>query len=394
MIAVDGAQHARYRKLVTGAFTARRVAALRARTEQIATELLDDLAARGPRVDLVTEYADLLPATVIAEVLGAPVEMRGQFLEWGAGAAVSMDTGLRLRQFRSTERDLEALAGWLRGHFSRIRRTPGDDVLSELVAARDEGRLTDDELTSTALLLLVAGFETTVNLIGNGVALLLAHPDQLALLRAEPHRWGRAVEEILRFDPPAASTARVALRDTAGERFRAGTIVVIWIGGANLDPAVFPDPHTFDVTRENAGEHLSFSSGPLLRGCGACADGGRGCAAGAVRALPRCGTRRTAAPAPDTRAARLRRNAGNAADRTRRRLTRAARRGAGSGRPSGRMLTERAPRRVPGRAGWLSPPGRRSGRAARTGRGGPAPRPGAAGSGPSSGARTGSLRCG
>jgi cytochrome P450 len=264
MLAVDPPDHTRYRKLVTRAFSARQVAALRTRTEEIATALLDAMAARTGPVDVIDDYASLLPATVIAEMLGAPVEMSRQFLEWGAGGALSLDAGLTYGEFRRSERDLEALQAWMLGHFEHIRRHPGDNILSALVHAHhEEGRLTEDELTSIAMLLLAAGFETTVNLIGNGAALLTAHPDQLALLRAEPERWGGAVDEVLRTDSPVQRTGRIARRDTevAGEHVRAGQIVVLLLGGANRDPAVFPDPHRFDVTRENAGDHIAFSSG-------------------------------------------------------------------------------------------------------------------------------------
>ena len=118
-------------------------------------------------------------------------------------------------------------------------------------------------ITSIAMLLLAAGFETTVNLIGNGTALLTEHPEQLALLREDPSRWPNAVDEVLRHDSPVQRTGRIAHRDTeiAGERVRGGRIVVVMLGGANRDPAVFDDPGRFDVTRPNAGEHIAFSSG-------------------------------------------------------------------------------------------------------------------------------------
>jgi cytochrome P450 len=268
MLATDPPDHTRYRKLVTRAFSAKAVAALRSRTEEIATELLDGMTAKGARTgstaDLIEDYASVLPATVIAEMLGAPVEMRRQFLHWGEGAALSLDAGLTYSQFRRSERAIEALQEWMRGHFTHLRRHPGDNILSALVHAHDDGeRLSEDELTSIAMLLLAAGFETTVNLIGNGVGLLTAHPEQLALLRADPQRWPRAVEEVLRFDSPVQRTGRVAHRDTevAGERFRTDQVIVVLLGGANRDPAVFADPDRFDVTRENAGDHLAFSSG-------------------------------------------------------------------------------------------------------------------------------------
>jgi cytochrome P450 len=263
MLATDPPDHTRYRKLVTRAFSAKKVAALRDRTEEIATELLDELAGRE-QADLIADYAALLPATVIAEVLGAPMEMREQFLEWGEGAALSLDAGLSFRDFRRSERDIDALHAWMLGHFETLRRSPGDDILSALVTAHDEeGRLSEDELSSIAMLLLAAGFETTVNLIGSGSALLIDHPDQLAILKAEPERWPTAVDEMLRLESPVQRTGRVARADTevCGRPVKRGSLIVTLLGGANRDPAVFTDPNRFDVTRHNAGEHVAFSSG-------------------------------------------------------------------------------------------------------------------------------------
>jgi cytochrome P450 len=273
MLAVDPPDHTRYRKLVTRAFSARRVAALSGRVAEIADELLDAMAAKaaaGGPVDLIADYASLLPATVIAEMLGAPVEMRRQFLRWGAGAALSLDPGLTLRDYRRAQRDQAALQGWMVRHLERLRRSPGDDLLSALVAVHDEGGvdgksrgLTDDELLSIASLVLAAGFETTVNLLGNGAALLVAHPDQLAALREGRASWATATEEVLRFDSPAQRTGRLAHRDTevAGERVAGGSLVILILAGANRDPAVFADPQRFDVTRTDADRHIAFSQG-------------------------------------------------------------------------------------------------------------------------------------
>ena len=272
MLAVDPPDHTRYRKLVTRAFSARVIAAMRPRIEEIAEELLDEIAqsipktrdTSGPAVDLVARYASLLPATVIAEILGAPVAMRRQFLAWGAGASLSLDIGLSYRNFRRSELDITALHRWMLGHFAEVRRAPRDDVLSALVTAHDQGdQLTLDELSSIAMLLLAAGFETTVNLLGNGAVLLMRHPDQLDVLRAQPQRWAGAVEEILRYESPVQRTGRLALRDTevAGRQVKAGSFVVLLLGGANRDPAVFPDPHRFDVQRPEADQNLAFSSG-------------------------------------------------------------------------------------------------------------------------------------
>jgi cytochrome P450 len=266
LLSSDPPDHTRMRKLVIRSFSAKAIAALRGRTEEIATGLLDDLTARHDRrADVIADYAALLPATVIAEMLGAPTSMREQFLRWGEGGAFSLDMGLTFGQFRRSEKDIDALSDWMLGHFETLRREPGDDILSSLVQARDvgEGKLADDELLSIAMLLLAAGFETTVNLIGNGTRLLLDHPDQRARLAAERDLWPNAVEEMLRFESPVQRTGRVAARDTevCGIPVRRGSLIITHLGGANRDPAVFADPGRFDVGREGADRHVSFSSG-------------------------------------------------------------------------------------------------------------------------------------
>jgi cytochrome P450 len=255
MLVVDPPDHTRYRRLVSKVFTARAIEGLRPRIERTCDELLRDKPA-----DLVADYAALLPVTVIAEILGVPLEMRHQFLAWGNAAAPTLDLGLSFPAYRRTEVNIRQVNRWLRGHFARLRAEPGDDLLSQLVRLDD---LSEDELLATAGLLLAAGFETTVNLLGTGAWQLMRHPDQLAILRAEPHRWGNAVEETLRYDSPVQVTARVCRRpaELAGERMEPGHAVMAMLGGANRDPAVFADPDRFDVTRANAREHLSFSGG-------------------------------------------------------------------------------------------------------------------------------------
>jgi cytochrome P450 len=266
MLAVDAPDHTRYRRLVTRAFTARRVAALRGRTEEIAAELLDGFAGTdGHPVDLVERYASLLPVTVISEMLGVPTTMREQFLAWGDGAAASLDLGLPRDRWRSVQSNVAALHRWMTGHLRRLREDPGDDLLSQLVTVADDdgSRLTEHELVSTALLVLAAGFETTVNLIANGARLLFDHPDQRERLAADPSLWPTAVDEVLRVESPVSRTARLARHDTvvAGEEIPAGSLVVTVLAGANRDPDVFEDPAAFDVGRANARDHVAFSSG-------------------------------------------------------------------------------------------------------------------------------------
>lgn len=264
MLAVDPPSHTRYRKLVSRAFTARAVRSLEERTRETAEELLDRIAARGgDRVDIVEAYAAQLPVVVVAEILGVPREMHPQLLEWGNGAAATLDPALTWRQYRDAERNVRALHSWFDDHVAELRRAPRDDLFSKLVHLDGDDRLSDVELHSTGLLVLAAGFETTVNLIGNAVHQLGRHPDQLALLREDPSLWPNAVEEVLRYDSPVQLTLRIAHRDTevGGVPIRRDEAVLTLLGGANRDPAVFDDPARFDVRRENANAHLAFSSG-------------------------------------------------------------------------------------------------------------------------------------
>jgi cytochrome P450 len=267
MLVVDPPEHTRYRKLVSKVFTPRAIEGLRPRIVELCDEILDRIGTRAAadgRVDLVAEYASLLPVTVIAEILGVPIAMRQQFLRWGAAAAPTLDLGLTLRRYAATEIAIRRSNEWMRGHLRRLRAEPGDDLLSRLVHVEDDrARLTEDELIATAGLVLAAGFETTVNLIGTGSALLIAHPDQRESLGQDPQRWRNAVEEILRYDSPVQNTGRICRTATevAGRPIRPNSVVSVLIGGANRDPAVFEDPDRFDVTRANAREHLAFSGG-------------------------------------------------------------------------------------------------------------------------------------
>ncbi|MFI5585891.1 cytochrome P450 [Amycolatopsis sp. NPDC051758] len=263
LLAVNPPEHTRYRKLVTRVFTARAVEQLRGRVQEIADGLLDALEPGG-ETDLVESYCGLLPVTVISEILGVPAKDLGKVLSLGSAAAPSLDLGLGWRTFRDVETALAEFDGWLGEHLDHLRRHPGDDLFSRLVAARDDGvGLTDAELKATAGLVLAAGFETTVNLLGSGIALLAAHPEQLAVLRERPELWGNTVEEVLRHDPPVLLTGRLAVRATeiAGVALPRGALVTTVLAGANRDPGVFAEPAVFDVTREGARDHVSFGAG-------------------------------------------------------------------------------------------------------------------------------------
>jgi len=263
LLVTEPPDHTRYRKLVSRVFSARAVERLRGRTQQIATELLDRIDPSSP-VELVATYCSLLPVTVIAEILGIPERDRDKVLRLGAAAAPSLDLGLSWTEFRRVESALRDFDQWLGEHIEGLRRRPGDDLLSQLLAAQEDGVSLDEvELRSTAGLVLAAGFETTVNLLGNGIALLASNPEQRKLLAERGDLWLNAVDEVLRVDPPVLLTGRMTLADTevAGVPMRRGSVLVALLAGANRDPHVFSEPDTFDVDRHNARDHLSFSAG-------------------------------------------------------------------------------------------------------------------------------------
>jgi len=267
LLAVEPPDHTRYRKTVSAVFTARAVAALRDNVERIAAALLDELAVHGGVVDAVARYCSPLPVAIISDILGVPERDRRQILEFGELAAPSLDVGLPWGQYRSVQRGIAGFNIWLAGHLMQLRRNPADNLMSQLIQIADSGsadtHLDYDELQAIAGLVLVAGFETTVNLLGNGIRMLLDAPAELEKLRQRPELWPNAVEEILRLDSPVQLTARVARNDVevAGIPIEQGSLMIIYLAAANRDPSVFADPHRFDVERPNAGRHLAFSGG-------------------------------------------------------------------------------------------------------------------------------------
>src|SRR6478735_6973730 len=258
--------HTRLRRLVAPAFSPRRIGELRAGIEKTVDALLDDLLdglERAGQADLVAGYAAPLPIAVISDLLGVPDADTAAFSRYGAaiGSALSGVRSLgHAREVMAADRALERLFLDL---FERRRADPADDLLTEIVAAEASGEIRTDEMVPLCGLLLIAGFETTVNLVGNAVNALLEHPDQWASLVADPALAAAAVQETLRFDPPVQRTARVSFDDTevAGTAITRNRWVNVLIGGANRDPAVFADPHVFDLGRSDGAEHLAFSSG-------------------------------------------------------------------------------------------------------------------------------------
>ena len=263
MLSVEPPDHTRYRKLVSSVFTTRAVGGLKDLVQDTADALVDGLEEAGT-VDVVERYCSQLPVAVIGDILGVPEQARPRVLEYGELGAAGLDIGLTWSQYRTVYRGIEGFNGWLSEHLERLRRNPGDDLMSQIIRASDEGaHLDHQEMLATAGLVLAAGFETTVNLLGNGIRMLLQHPQHLETLSARPELWPTAVEEVLRLDPPVQLTARIARQDTevAGTVIRRGEGILVYLAGANRDPKVFDDPHRFDLQRANAGKHLSFSGG-------------------------------------------------------------------------------------------------------------------------------------
>ncbi|MGI9157744.1 MAG: cytochrome P450 [Marmoricola sp.] len=251
--------HTRLRRLAAPAFSPRRVAGYRVTIEKTVDELL---AAAPGEFDLVTRLAAPLPIAVITDLLGIPDADAEAFSRYGRviGSALGGVQSLRhVRALMAANADIERI---FRDLFALRCREPRDDLISELVAAEGD-QISPAEMVPLCSLLLIAGFETTVNLVGNAVNALLEHPDQWQLLREDPTLAGAATVETLRFDPPVQRTARFSFDDCeiTGQPVREGQVVHVLLGGANRDPAVFDRPAEFDITRPDAGEHLAFSSG-------------------------------------------------------------------------------------------------------------------------------------
>ncbi|MEV7092172.1 cytochrome P450 [Amycolatopsis sp. NPDC051045] len=261
-LALNPPDHTRLRRLVAKAFTPRMVEQLAPRIEEITAELIE---RAGPEFDVMTALAKPLPVEVIAELLGVPLDDRERFAAWSRAMARALDPPFlqRPETVEPAVRARQSFVGYFRELAEQRRREPGDDLLSALVAVSDAGDvLSEGELLVTLTLLLIAGHETTTNLIGNGVLALLRHPDGLKPLGADGENAARVVEEVLRYDSPVQLTARTALHDTALGKLEvpADSQVILLIGAANRDPATGPAPESFDPAREPA-RHLAFGQG-------------------------------------------------------------------------------------------------------------------------------------
>lgn len=265
MLFRDPPDHTRLRTLVSKAFTPRVVEQMRRHIEQIVDGLLDAVEPRGA-MDVLSDFAYPLPVVVICQMLGVPVADRERFRMWTADLARILDAIILPTPPEVIERGMaarHALVEYFRTLIVERRGQPRGDLLSELIAAEEQGdRLSEGELMATILLLFVAGHETTVNLIGNGTLALLRHPDQVRRLREDPSLLPGAVEELLRYDGPVQRTARISTVEVelGGRAIPEGSIVLGIIGAANRDPGVFPDPDHLDVARAD-NRHLAFGGG-------------------------------------------------------------------------------------------------------------------------------------
>ncbi len=265
MLDRDPPDHTRLRGLVSKAFTPRALERLRPEIQQIVDGLLDEVEARRS-MDLVEEFAYPLPVRVICEMLGVPVKDHERFKAWGLDIARGLDAIMLPPDSEVGKRSIagrRALAAYFRELIAERRAAPRDDMLSALIAAEEAGdKLNEEELLATCILLLVAGHETTVNLIGNGTLALLRHPDQLQKLRENPGLIGTAVEELLRFDGPVQRTARIPSEDITidGQTIPKGEMVMPFLGAADRDPTQFPDPDRLDITRAD-NRHIAFGMG-------------------------------------------------------------------------------------------------------------------------------------
>lgn len=263
MLTADPPEHTRLRRLVSKAFTPRAVENLRPRIQDVVDHLLDGIERRG-QPDLVTELAYPLPVIVIAEMLGIPSEDRERFKRWSDNVVATLGGPFTPPAvFESGRRALEDLAGYIAGIIAERRREPRGDLISGLIAAGEQGQaLSQEEIIATAILLLIAGNETTTHLISGGVLALLQNPDQLQLLRDDPALVPAAVEELLRYAGPVQATGRVLKEDmeVAGQPMTAGQITFLLLAAANRDPEKYPDPDRLDI-RRNPPDHLAFGDG-------------------------------------------------------------------------------------------------------------------------------------
>ncbi|WP_340398436.1 cytochrome P450 [Paenibacillus sp. FSL H8-0079] len=259
MLFSDPPDHRRLRGLVQKAFTPKLIADMRSHIQEIADDLLDNLASQE-KMNLIDDFAFPLPIIVISEILGVPLEDQDKFRMW-SNSIIDASSSEHAEMFEQHAREFtEYLNAW----FAKVRKDPGNDLISQLVTAEDSGQqLSENELLGVVSLLIIAGHETTVNLIGNGILALLEHPEQRELLIKQPELIHKAIEEMLRYNGPVEfSTSRWALEDIEfrGQHIAQGELVIVALDSANRDEQQFKDADVFDITREKS-SHLAFGTG-------------------------------------------------------------------------------------------------------------------------------------
>jgi pimeloyl-[acyl-carrier protein] synthase len=263
MLLRDPPSHTRLKMLAHKAFTPRTVERMRSNIEALTDNLLDAIQDTH-KLDLIADLASPLPVTVIADLIGVPHEDRPTFQRWSQALAFTLELVDDPQIYDAASVVTEEFSAYLRDLIAERRKHPQEDFLTALIAAKEhDDVLTESEMIATIILLLVAGHETTVNLIGNGTQALLHHPDQWEKLKADPSLVRNAVEEMLRYDSPVQLTARIAHEDVTvdGQAIPKGGQVALLLGAANRDPQQFPDPDKFDITRTGADKHIGFGNG-------------------------------------------------------------------------------------------------------------------------------------
>ncbi len=265
MLLMDDPGHRRLRDLVKRSFTPRAIERWRPRVRMVAERIIGEID--GGEFELMEKVAQPIPTVVIAELLGIDPGMHESFKAWSnASIQTAFSPVKNPEDVKLADEAIVSLEAFFRDEIERRRREPGDDLISSLVAAEEQGdRLSESELVSTCNLLLLAGNLTTTDLIGNGVKAFLDHPQEMAKLRERPELIKNAVEEILRYDSPVANSGRIASRDVeiGGVKIARGETLSVKLGAANRDPAVYPDPDRFDIEREDT-HHQSFGGGRHL----------------------------------------------------------------------------------------------------------------------------------
>ncbi|MBE8970982.1 cytochrome P450, partial [Nostocales cyanobacterium LEGE 12452] len=259
---MDSPNHTRLRNLVMKVFSPVIVEQMRPRIQEIVNELLDKVRHKGS-MDIIADFAIPLPVTVISRLLGIPQEDQDQLNQWSNVLARILDSLVSLEEFETMNEVTEAFKEYLRALIAKREKQPQTDLISALIAVREQSdRLSEEELLATCIMLFATGEESTVNTIGNGMLALLNHPDEIEQLKTEPTKIQSAVEEILRYDSPVQTTTRIATVnfEIGNQTIQAGEKLVLCLGAANRDPVQFPDPDRLNINR-NPNPHVAFGDG-------------------------------------------------------------------------------------------------------------------------------------